>query len=293
MAVVEPVDHVDHLLADDLRGLDALEAELAAPAGRVRRAWSSAWPKLAAVGLAVLAWEAFVWSGWKPEYILPSPFTVFARLGALVREGDTWRAVGTTMRRAGTGFLLATVIGVTVGLLVASWRGLRIAVGSLITGMQTMPSIAWFPLAIVLFQLNEGAILFVVVIGAAPSIANGLLTGIDQVAPLLRRAGRALGAKGWREYRHIVLPAALPSFIGGLKQGWAFAWRSLMAGELIVIIADKPSIGSRLQFYRDASDYPSMMAVMIVILVIGILADALLFGAADRAVRRRHGLGTR
>ena len=99
-----------------------------------------------------------------------------------------------------------------------------------------------------------------------------------------------LGARGWREYRHVVLPAALPSFVGGLKQGWAFAWRSLMAGELIVIIADRPSIGSRLQFYRDASDYPSMMAVMLIILMIGILADTLLFGALERAVRRRHGL---
>ena len=113
-------------------------------------------------------------------------------------------------------------------------RVLRAAVGSLITGLQTMPSIAWFPLAILLFKLTEAAIMFVVVLGAAPSIANGLISGVDHVPPIMLRAGRVLGAKGISAYRHVMLPAALPSFIAGLKQGWAFAWRSLMAGELLV-----------------------------------------------------------
>ena len=106
-----------------------------------------------------------------------------------------------------------------------------------------MPSIAWFPLAILLFKLSEQAIMFVVVLGAAPSIANGLIAGVDHIPPILLRAGRVLGARGVTAYRHVVLPASLPSFVGGLKQGWAFAWRSLMAGELLVIIAGKPSIG--------------------------------------------------
>ena len=103
-----------------------------------------------------------------------------------------------------------------------------------------MPSIAWFPLAILLFKLSEEAILFVVVIGAAPSVANGLISGIDHIPPLWLRAGRVLGAKGLSAYRHVVLPAALPEFVSGLKQGWAFAWRSLLAGELLVIIASAP-----------------------------------------------------
>ena len=122
-------------------------------------------------------------------------------------------------------------------------RVLRAAFGSMITGLQTMPSIAWFPLAIVLFQLSERAILFVVVLGAAPSIANGLIAGADNIPPILLRAGRVLGARGMSAFRHVILPASLPSFVGGLKQGWAFAWRSLMAGELLDVVQGKPSVG--------------------------------------------------
>jgi NitT/TauT family transport system permease protein len=151
-----------------------------------------------------------------------------------------------------------------------------------------MPSIAWFPLAILLFKLSEGAITFVVVLGAAPSIANGLIGGIDHVPPILLRAGRMLGAKGPTLFRHVVLPAALPSCLAGLKQGWAFAWRSLMAGELLVILG-APSIGARLAAGRELSDAPLLMAMMVVVLVIGLGVDAL-FGAADTALRRRRGL---
>jgi NitT/TauT family transport system permease protein len=184
------------------------------------------------------------------------------------------------------------VIGASVGLVVASIPLLRVAVGSLITGIQTMPSIAWFPLAILLFQLTERAILFVVVLGAAPAIANGLIHGIDHTEPLLNRAGKVLGARGIDRYRFIVLPAALPGFVGGLKQGWAFAWRSLMAGELLVIIAARPSLGTRLQFAREFSDAAGLLATMLVILLIGIVVDAFVFGRLEAAVRRRWGLIT-
>ena len=167
---------------------------------------------------------------------------------------------------------------------------LRAAFGSFITGLQTMPSIAWFPLAVLLFKRTEAAMLFVVVLGAAPSIANGLIAGVDTLPPLLLRAGRTMGARGITLFRHVVLPGALPSFVGGIKQGWAFAWRSLMAGELLVIIANSPPIGERLENARQLSDAPTLIAYMLVILVIGILLDALVFGAAERAVRRRWGL---
>ena len=176
-----------------------------------------------------------------------------------------------------------------LGIAVARSRLLRSAVGSLITGLQTMPSIAWFPLAILLFGLTERAIMFVVVLGAAPSIANGLIAGVDHVPPLMVRAGRMIGAKGVNLYRHVVLPAALPTYVAGLKQGWAFAWRSLMAGELLVIVANRPSIGDQLQFAREFSDADGMLALMLVILVIGIVVDTV-FGRADMTIRRRRGL---
>jgi NitT/TauT family transport system permease protein len=155
-----------------------------------------------------------------------------------------------------------------------------------------MPSIAWFPFAILLFKLNESAIIFVVVMGATPSIANGVISGIDTVAPVHLRAARVLGAKGLALYRYVILPAALPGFLGGLKQGWAFAWRSLLAGELLVIVPGITSVGVRLQNARDLSDAEGLLAVMIVILVIGIVVDRVVFAAAERVVLQRRGLGS-
>jgi NitT/TauT family transport system permease protein len=251
--------------------------------------WTSVWPKLAAVALALAAWQLVVWTGWRPEYALPAPGTTLRQFAADIASGEIPRAAAITLRRAAFGYAVSVVVGTLVGLLVARFRLLRVAVGSLITGLQTMPSIAWFPLAILLFKLSEGAILFVVVLGAAPSIANGLLSGIDQVPPLLRRAGRVLGARGWAAYRHVVFPAAVPSYVSGLKQGWAFAWRSLMAGELLVLFGTQ-SIGARLQFARELSDAPQLIATMLAILVIGLVVDELLFGVVERRVRRRRGL---
>jgi NitT/TauT family transport system permease protein len=253
-----------------------------------RRVWLALWPKMAAVAIGLAIWQLIVWSGWRPEYVLPAPATVFQRLGELIADGTVTTALATTAERAAYGFTMALVIGVVVGGLVSSSRIIRSAVGSLITGLQTMPSIAWFPLAILLFGLSERAITFVVVLGAAPSIANGLITGVDHVPPVLLRAGRMMGATGFAKFRHVVLPASMPSFVGGLKQGWAFAWRSLMAGELIVVLG--ASVGFLLQQYRNLADAAGLIAMMIVILVIGIIVDAVLFGSLDRWVRRRHGL---
>ena len=277
-------------LTEQVTGLDALDMPVARRAGRARRLWNASWPKLAALAIALLLWQTAVWSGWKPEYVLPSPFTVFKELGDRLADGTMLAAVGMTMRRAFSGFALAVLVGVILGSLVSRIAVLRSAVGSLITGLQTMPSIAWFPLAILLFKPSEGAIMFVMVLGAAPAIANGLIAGADHIPPLMLRAGRALGARDLSLYRHVILPASLPAFLVGLKQGWAFSWRSLMAGELLVIIANRHSVGEQLQNARDLADGPWLMATMVVILVIGIAVDSLVFGTLDRAIRRRWGL---
>jgi NitT/TauT family transport system permease protein len=286
-------DSVSADLSDrELAGLDALETDDPSDQSRALRIWSSLWPKIAAVAIAILLWQIVVWSHWKADYVLPGPRKVFPTLADVVQTRDFWRAIGTTMRRALLGFGLSLLIGSVVGAAVVRVRVLRTAVGSMITGLQTMPSIVWFPLAIVLFQLNERAIMFVVVLGAAPSIANGLINGVDHVPPILVRAGNVLGARGFSLMRSVILPAALPGYVGGLKQGWAFAWRSLMAGELLVAIGNKPALGVRLDYARTLSDYPLLIAYMIVILVIGIVVDAV-FGVADRKVRERRGLLTR
>src|SRR5215210_3516994 len=203
----------DQKLAEEIAGLDALEAHLGTHPSRARQVWSTVWPKLAAIAIALGVWQAVVWSGWKDDYVLPGPDKVLPALVDLLGTPKFWTAVSITMRRAVTGYAFALVIGSVIGLAVARVRLLRSAVGSLITGLQTMPSIAWFPLAILLFQLREGAILFVVVLGAAPSIANGVIAGVDNVPPLLVRSGRVLGAKGVALYRHVILPASLPAFV--------------------------------------------------------------------------------
>jgi NitT/TauT family transport system permease protein len=272
----------------ELSGLDALEMVLPPKPSRIATIWAGLWPKLAAIGIALLIWQLVVWSGWKPDYLLPGPVPVFETL--LDDFGTIMEGAGNTLQRAAIGYTLALAIGITIGALVSQSRFLRAAIGSMITGLQTMPSIAWFPLAIVLFQLSEGAIYFVVVLGAAPSIANGIIGGVDHIQPVLLRAGRVMGARRWSNLRHVVLPAALPSFVAGLKQGWAFAWRSLLAGELLVLVAGKRTLGGLLDFSRQFNDYEGLIAVMIVILVIGIIIDAVFFGTLDKAIRRRYGL---
>jgi NitT/TauT family transport system permease protein len=271
----------------------AVETSLAAdqPRRMGRKLWSRTWPMLAAAALAIAFWQLVVWSGFRPDYVLPSPLTVaHEELTERAQSPDLWQAITTTMRRAAVGFALSVVVGTAVGLAVARVRVFRAAVGSLITGLQTMPSIAWFPLTILLFGFTEEAILFVVVLGAAPSIANGLISGIDDLPPQLLRAARVLGARGVTLYTSIVMPAVLPTYLAGLKQGWAFAWRSLMAGELLVIIAKQPSLGNDLTFAREFANAPRLIAVMIVILIIGMIVDAI-FGAIANGVRRRRGLG--
>jgi NitT/TauT family transport system permease protein len=275
--------------AQQMAGLDALELSTAHRTGLASRIWSGLWPIALAVGIVLIIWQAVVWAGWWPEYVFAGPVTTLSDLGHRLGEPEFYTALSVTMRRAVTGFALAIAAGLVVGALVSRIKPLRRAVGSLITGLQTMPSIAWFPLAILLFGLTESAILFVVVLGAAPSIANGLIAGVDYTPPILLRAGHMLGFRRIGLYRHVILPASLPSFLAGLKQGWAFAWRSLMAGELLVIIANQASLGEQLHYARELADSPGLLATMIVILVIGIVVDRV-FGVADDALRRRWGL---
>jgi NitT/TauT family transport system permease protein len=291
MRLASPLpDAVVDRLGTQLAGLDTLDVPSLRRPPRLRRIVNGAWPKLAALAIALGAWQLVVWSGWKPVWLLPAPLTVFGELWKEFLAGDLVAAVAVTLRRAAVGYALAVLVGGIIGILVVRSPTLRAAVGSLITGLQTMPSIAWFPLAILLFQLSETAILFVVILGAAPSIANGVISGVDQVPPLLLRAGRVMGAQGLAKYRYVILPAALPASVAGLKQGWAFAWRSLMAGELLVLIPGQTSVGAQLQFSREFSDAPGLIAMMIVILLIGIVVDVAVFSSVERSIRARRGL---
>ncbi len=255
----------------------------------IARTWSGLWPKLGAILLTLIVWQLVVWSGWRPQSALPGPWPVVQRLAADLSHLEFYAGMGVTLRRAALGYAIAAAAAIVVTILIARIELARRSVGSLLVGLQSMPSIAWLPFAILLLQRSESAITFVVVMGAAPAIAAGLLSGIDHVHPLLIRVGRAMGADGLRLYRHVIIPAALPAFVGGLKQGWAFAWRSLMSAELIIVAANQTSIGQLLQSAGKLLDMQQLLAIMIVIFVFGILVDGL-FGTLDTAVRRRWGL---
>src|SRR6516164_9772966 len=266
-----------------LAGLDNLETvQVRKHPWSARNIWAATWPKLLAIGLVIGVWEIIHLTGWK-QYVLPGPGAVFANLWDQMQHAQLWQAIDITMRRAVIGFALSVLIGAVVGALVSRIKPLRAATGSLITAMQTMPSIAWFPFAIILFGVNTSAIIFVIVLGSAPSVANGLITGVDYIPPLMLRAGKTMGLSRVSLYRHLILPASLPSFVAGLKQAWAFAWRSLMAGELLVIIFGQPSIGTLLNAFQDQSDMASAIAIIIVILVLGIVIDTL-FTKADTVI---------
>jgi NitT/TauT family transport system permease protein len=269
-------------------GLDALEVAAPSKISLGRRLWRASWPKLLAVAIVWAIWQFLYHIEWRPHTAFPSPEQAVQWI--FDNWSLTWTAIQNTMGRAVYGYALALVIGVTIGGLVARVPVLRAAVGSMITGLQTMPSVAWFPAAMLIFKLTEGAIIFVVVLGAAPSIANGLINGIDNISPVLLRAGKVMGARRFTAFRTVILPAAMPSFIGGLKQGWAFAWRSLLAGELLVLIPGKFTIGQQLDNARLNFDVAGIWGLMIVIFIIGVLVDTFVFGYAERKIRKRYGL---
>jgi NitT/TauT family transport system permease protein len=275
-----------------------VDAELAAPAPAIlirretspaRNAWSFVWPKLVAVGLVVAIWQGAVWAHWKPDYVLPGPLPVFRQFVENIGDGKTWTELQVTLRRGVTGYAFAILIGTLIGIAVVQWRAMRMGVASLIAGLQTMPSVAWFPLAILLFGLTESAVFFVVVLGAAPSIAAGVIAGVDEVPPPLLRQGKMLGARGVNRYRYIVLPAAMPAYIQGMRQGWAFSWRSLLAGELLVT-ALGTSLGRDMVFAQSAPDGAvQVLSIMIVVLIVGMVVDGI-FSYITKRIREKRGL---
>lgn len=276
-------------LEEELAGLDRLELALPAPPSRGRRLFAGLWPRLAALALGVLIWQLVAWSGWKPSYVLPGPGKTLQALW------DDRSVIGpgalTTLRRAVEFYVVSLALGTLVALVISRNRTVRSAVHPLVAGLQTMPSVAWVPFAIIVFgDTTQSAILFVALLGTVPAIVIGTLSGVDAIPPVLLRAGDILGAKGLARYRHVILPAALPGYVAGMKQGWAFSWRSLMAGELIVTVEGKQSLGRLLSAYQDQSTQADVMATMVVILVIGLVMDSVVFSNLERQVLQRRGL---
>ncbi len=283
------------LSKDDLKsveaGLDALDSVSIqrASLGQVLR--EKVLPPVLGILLVLGVWQGLYSLHVTDSYKLPSPLDVWHSLMDLWYAGTLFSIIWTSVWRGLTGFLAAVVIGTPIGLIVAQSKIIRSAVGPILSGLQSLPSVAWVPAAVIWLGINDQAMYAVILLGAVPSIANGLISGIDQVPPLFLRAGRTLGASGLRGARHVLLPAALPGYLSGLKQGWAFSWRSLMAAELI---ASSPDLGLGLGRYlenqRDASDMSGVLLGIILILVVGVAIDLLVFSPLERRVLRNRGL---
>jgi NitT/TauT family transport system permease protein len=273
------------------RGLDVLAVERVQRRVRWRAGLARAVPPLLAAGLVLVAWQLIFWAKVKPDYVIPSPGMVWATVADLWHRGALQRAIWSSVSRGLLGFAISVVIGTPLGLLVARVRPVRAALAPLLSGLQSLPSVAWVPFGIILFGLSPATIYTVVLLGAVPSIATGMIAGIDQIPPLYHRVGRVLGARGLVAARHIVLPAAMPGYVAGLKQGWAFSWRSLMAAELIAQSARLGTgVGQLLNAGREALDPTIVFGMIIVILLVGVAIDQIVFAPLERSVLRRRGL---
>ncbi|HEX3780585.1 MAG TPA: ABC transporter permease [Pseudonocardiaceae bacterium] len=282
------------ILSDEVvsLGLDRLESpRRSRSAGHRLRsvAWAVLPPVVAAIAL-VCVWQALWAAAFWPEYQLPAPAAVGREIWAQVRTAHAFSIIWTSIHRAVLGFAVGVVIATPLGLLLAKVRVLRAAFAPLLAGLQSLPSVAWVPAAVLWFGITPDAIYFVVLLGSVPSIANGLISGVDQIPPILLKVGKVLGAGRLAGARHILLPAALPGYLAGLKQGWAFSWRSLMAAELI---ANSPQLGEGLGQYlsdgQSLNDMPTVLAAIVLILLVGIGVELLVFRPLERAVLRGRG----
>jgi len=223
-----------------------------------------------------------------PPYLFPCPVQDAVSLWKGIQNGTVLIGIAGSMWRLFRGYTAALVIGLMLGLVLARVRPIKETLGLLVMGLQALPSICWLPLALLWFGLNERAILFVVVMGAVFSIAQSTEDGIRNTPPVYLKAARNLGARGLRIYSAVVLPAAFPNIVTGMKLGWSFAWRSLMAGELLYAL---PGLGHLLTMGRELNDMSQVLAVIVVIIALGLATDRLVFGTMERRLRERWGLG--
>ncbi len=271
-------------------GLDNLET-----GSRQRPSIKSSILKLLSPLIAIVAviaiWQFIIYLQWQPEWIIPSPKAVLDSLGAQAEQDILWQATFGSIKRAAQGFVIALLVAVPIGLALGLNKYLRAIFGPLLTGLQQLPSVAWVPAAIIWFGLSDATIYTVILLGAVPSIANGLISGMDQIPTLYLRAGQVLGATDWKKIRHIVLPAAWPGFLAGLEQGWAFAWRSLMAAELIAVSpALGLGLGQMLDIGRQLGDMALVLGSIIMIMAVGVLVDRLIFSPLRQRTLRNRGL---
>ena len=235
----------------------------------------------------LLAWELASRFGPWPHYLFPGPLATAESIARMIVDGRMGAAVLRSAARLAQGYLLSAVVGIALGILLARKRWAQVTLRPLVLGLQALPSICWLPLALLWFGLSEAAIVFVVVMGSLLAVAISTEDGVAAVDPLLLRASGVLGIRGARFYLGVLVPAALPGIVTGLKLGWSFAWRALMAGELLFVAG---GLGQLLQQGRELLDVAQVVGVMIAIVALGTLVDQVAFRILETRIRRRWGL---
>jgi NitT/TauT family transport system permease protein len=273
-------------------GLDALET-----AAESRKPWwrrvllAKVMPPVLAVVALLLIWDLLVLAQIKPAWVLPGPADVWDELTSNWSTYQISAAIWDSVSRGVIGFAISVVVGTALGLSIARIPWLRAAIQPILSGLQSLPSVAWVPIGIMWFGITSGTIYTVVLLGAIPSVTIGLIDGVDQIPPIYTRVGRNLGARGLNSARHVLFPAVLPGYVSGLKQGWAFSWRSLMAAELIAVSPHLgPGVGQAMAEAGDNNDMAMAFGILIIILVIGIGVNAVFFAPIERRLLRSRGL---
>jgi NitT/TauT family transport system permease protein len=238
-------------------------------------------------GVLIAIWMVLAKLKIWPPYVFPTPKGVAESLWAGFADHSFWIAIAVSMKRMLLGYSLSVVLGMVLGLAVASNKFLEETMGGLLVSLQSLPSICWLPLAVLWFGLSEKAILFVVVMGSLLSVTIAMETGRQQMPKIYGMAGRNLGASGFKLFWYVLLPASLPFILSGFKQGWAFAWRSLISGEMIFVSL---GLGQLLMMGRDLNDMSQVIAVMMLIIAIGYIVDGLVFKTIERRLQHKWGL---
>jgi NitT/TauT family transport system permease protein len=276
---------------NELAGLDALELETHEVRPWWRHVLTSAVPPMVAIAIVIGIWQLVFSLHIQPDYNLPSPSASWDSLRGLWDSGSLLEGIRNSLGRCALGFLIAIGIGTPLGLAMGRIKLVKAGIGPIVSGLQSLPSVAWVPVGVIWFGITPTTLYFVVLLGAVPSIAAGTASGLEQVPPLYLRVGHILGARGLTLARHVLLPAALPAYVGGLRQGWAFSWRSLMAAELI---AQSPRLGAGLgqllEQGRELSDMSVEFGVIWVILLVGLAVELIVFRPIERRVLSTRGL---
>jgi NitT/TauT family transport system permease protein len=239
----------------------------------------------------IVAWKiATIAAGWSPV-LLPPPESVAEYLWGALNDGSLFEATVVTLRRLLVGYAIGVALGIPLGLLIGISDFFEDTIGALALGLQTLPSVCWIPLALLWFGQTESAMLFVVIMGTVGSVVIATHTGTQSIPPIYARVARTMGSEGLDKWTRVILPASLPFLVSGMKQGWAFAWRSLMAAEIFVTILSGFGLGQLLQYGRELSAMDQVIGVMLVIVLIGLIADKAIFSPWERFLHRRWGTG--